>query len=95
MHETVWGVAGGARLHWREWDGEVVLFHENSANIHQLNAVAVTALQLLIDEPAGNVALAQRTASSLAIDVDGPLQDDIDQLLSQLKRLGIIQAVQP
>ncbi len=95
MHETVWGLAAGARLHWREWEGEVVLFHENSANIHQLSPVAVTALRLLMDEPATNATLVQKTASCLDIDVDAPLQDDIDQLLSQLRRLGIIQAVQP
>ncbi len=94
MRETVWSVAEGACLHWGEWDGEFILFHENSANTHQLNLVAATALKLLIEEPVNSETLTQMTASRLELDIDTALRDDIDQLLTQLKALGIIQAVQ-
>jgi len=94
MRETVWGVAEGTRLRWGEWDGEFVLFHENSANTHQLNLVAATAIKLLVSEPVNRETLARKTASKLALGFDAALQNDIDELLSQLKSLGIIQAVQ-
>lgn len=94
MRETVWGVVEDARLHWSEWDGEFVLFHENSSNTHQLSPVAATAIKFLIDEPANSSSLAQMTALKLKLEIDSALQDDIDQLLSQLKKLGIIQSVQ-
>lgn len=92
MRKTVWHVAQGARLHWSEWDGEFVLFHENSANTHQLNLFAATAVKLLCDEPAGSESLTQKTAAKLGVDVDAELQDDVDLLLSQLKTLGILEA---
>jgi len=92
MRKTVWHVAEGARLHWSEWDGEFVLFHENTANTHQLNLFAATAVRFLSDEPASSEILAQKTAAKLGVDVDAELRDDVELLLSQLKTLGIIEA---
>ncbi len=94
MQGTIWGIAEGTRLRWAEWEGEFVLFHENSANTHQLNLVAATAVKLLVTESESSESLARKTASELARDVDVVFQDDIDELLSLLKSLGIIRAVQ-
>ena len=92
MQDTVWRIAEGTCLHWAEWDGESVLFHENSANIHQLNPVAAAAVRLLLEQPANRETLVQKTASALSIKTDAVLGNDIDDLLSQLKMLGVIQA---
>ncbi len=89
MRKTVWCVASDARLHWREWDGEVVLFHENSGNIHHLNLFAATAIRQLLEAPADSETLTERTASKLDLPVDDEARDGIEQLLTRLKTLGI------
>jgi len=85
----------GARLRWREWDDEFILFHEQSGNIHHLNLFGATALKNLLAAPASIDSLAEQTASQLDINCDQVMVDGVRELVSQLKALGIVQADEP
>ena len=60
--EPQWRVVPGSRFRWREWDGEFVLYHENSGDTHRLNALGARALAMLGASPVGTAELSERLA---------------------------------
>lgn len=92
MGHVVWCICAGARLGWKQWGDDVVVFHENSGNTHLLNLFAATALKLLLGGPASAEDLARAASAALSIPYDPDLCDSVSLMLTELKSLGVTQA---
>jgi PqqD family protein of HPr-rel-A system len=85
-----WRVLPNSVLHWREWDSEFVVYHENSGDTHRLNAVGACALQRLSEQPLTAMALVSRLSGQF--ELSGPdLAAVVDDLLARFHDLGLIE----
>jgi PqqD family protein of HPr-rel-A system len=86
-----WRVPPDSVFHWREWDAEYVVYHENSGDTHRLNAVGARALKCLIDRPMAVPELTGRVADELGLARSADFSATIDDLLARLRDLGLIE----
>lgn len=86
----VWRVPPAAILHWREWDREFVVYHEQSGDTHRLNEVGARVLKLLVEAPATAVDLLARIAADSAAPGAVPASV-VDSLLVRFNDLGLIE----
>lgn len=85
-----WRVPSNSVFHWREWDSEFVVYHENSGDTHRLSAVGARALQHLAAQPMTAVALVNRLSDELGL--GGPeFTATVDDLLARFRDLGLIE----
>ena len=94
---SLWRVPHASALHWREWDGEFVVYHEPSGDTHRLNTLAARVLHLLIAEE-----MSQETLTARLVGNDGEQTPDLRDgeepravlvdLLHRLAELGLIEA---
>ena len=89
-----WKVNSGFPLHWQSWDDEFVVYNSGSGDTHLLDPVAAEALQNLEQESADLSELVDRVAASLEIEPDSEFSAYLEQLLSDLHKLELIQRVQ-
>ena len=89
-----WRVPSGFRLHWQSWDDEFVVYNCGSGDTHLLDPAAAEVLQSLEQESADLSELAGRVAASLKIQADSEFSAYLEQLLSDLYKLGLIERVQ-
>ncbi|MEO7190119.1 MAG: HPr-rel-A system PqqD family peptide chaperone [Vicinamibacterales bacterium] len=85
-----WRLTPGSIFHWREWDHEFVVYHENSGDTHRLNAIGAAALRRLTAGPAQSEDLAREIADELSrppLDV----AQAIDELIARLHDIGLIE----
>jgi len=92
MTRVVWSLCTEACLDWKQWDDDVVIFHENSGNTHCLNLFAATVLKLLVAGPATTEQLARAVSTRLSIPYDPQVCSSVNAMLAELKSLGITQA---
>ena len=88
-----WRIVPGSRFRWREWDGEFVLYHENSGDTHRLNPLGARAVRLLLASAASARELTGRIAAESPMDGNATLESSIDQLLVHLHALGLVEPV--
>ena len=89
-----WKVNSEFPLRWRSWDDEFVVYNSGSGDTHLLDPVAAEALQNLEQESADLSELAGRVAASLKIQADSEFSAYLEQLLSDLYKLGLIERIQ-
>jgi len=89
-----WKVNSGFPLYWQSWDNEFVVYNSGSGDTHLLDPVAAEALQSLEQESADLSELAGKIAASLKIEPDSEFSAYLEQLLSNLYKLGLIERVQ-
>jgi len=78
---------------WREWDGEFVVRNERSGSTHQLAPLAGSVLQVLL-EAGGALSVADiaaRLGDHLAAAPEPDQYAAIDAVLSEFKRLGLVE----
>jgi PqqD family protein of HPr-rel-A system len=92
--DTRWKVNSEFPLHWRRWDDEFVVYNSGSGDTHLLDPVAAEALQNLEQESADLSELVVRVAASLEIEPDTDFAAYLEQLLSDLYKLGLIERIQ-
>jgi PqqD family protein of HPr-rel-A system len=88
----LWSVPPASVFHWREWDQEFVVYHQQSGDTHRLNRLGARLLTLLIERP--------RTAAELMAEISddfGPAQgldspSAVEALLLRLADLGLIES---
>ena len=86
---TRWRLTDDALTHVREWDGEFVVYHAPSGDTHLLNEPGMRVLNSLCAQPATE----EELLNSFSDVVDSrELAADIDELLQQLARLGLIRS---
>lgn len=89
-----WKVNTAFPLQWRNWDDEFVVYNSGSGDTHLLDPVAAKALQSLEQESADLSKLVDRVSGSMEIEPDTEFSAYLEQLLSDLHKLGLIQRVQ-
>jgi PqqD family protein of HPr-rel-A system len=89
-----WKVNSEFPLHWRSWDDEFVVYNSGSGDTHLLDPVAAEALQSLEQESADLSELVDRVSGSMEIEPDTEFSAYLEQLLSDLYKLGLIERVQ-
>ena len=89
-----WKVNPKFPLQWQVWDDEFVVYNTGSGDTHLLDPVAAEVLQSLEKKTADLSELAGRVSASIEIEPDSKFSDYLEQLLSDLHKLGLIQRVQ-
>ena len=89
-----WKVNPEFPLQWQVWDDEFVLYNTGSGDTHLLDTLAAEVLQSLEIESADLLELIDRVAASLRIEPDSKFSAYLEQLLSDLHKLGLIQRIQ-
>ena len=84
-----WRVAADASFRWRQWDGEYVLYHDNSGDTHRLHAVGARVLELLGSRTMSAPDLLHQLVAENGGDADPELASELDQLLVRLHDLGL------
>ena len=93
-----WRTVPAAALAWREWDGEAVVFNQQTGSTHLLGELAGEVFRRLIAADRGETI--ETLASGLTTDPGGA-DDDVDwtgaiaEVLSEFARLGLAQAEAP
>lgn len=88
---SVWRVPERPGLHWRDWDGEHVVYHEASGDTHRFNDVGASALRLLTERSMTASHLVTELASRLPGADGATLAQTVDELIDRLRDLGLIE----
>ena len=86
-----WKVNSEFPLQWQVWDGEFVVYNTGSGDTHLLDTSAAEVLQSLERGSADLSELVAMVAASLEIEPDSKFSDYLEQLLSDLHKLSLIQ----
>lgn len=79
------------KLAWKSWGDDVVVFNFSSGDTHLLNPVAAQALKILEQKPLNTHELSQQLASSDRLPTDEQLTAHVEDLLSKLDEMGLIE----
>jgi PqqD family protein of HPr-rel-A system len=79
------------KIYWKQWDDGTVVFNALSGSTHLLNPTAAIVLKALEEKPANATDLAQYLASKIQVDSDQELIAHVENLLSNLDELGLIE----
>ena len=95
--ETRWCTAPGGALACREWNGEMVVFNQETGSTHLLDAFAGVVLRRLMAHERG--VTVEKLASALAHGQDvGEQQESgqaVNAVLAEFARLGVAHAEVP
>lgn len=88
-----WQINGLVTLHWRDWNGEWVVFDVGSGQTHQMDTLTATVLMLLETAPASQFELAMLTADALSIPNDDRFSTALSGILDGLRSAGLIESL--
>jgi PqqD family protein of HPr-rel-A system len=80
-------------LHWRFLEREYVVYNSGSGHTHVLDPVAALLIQQLTEGWCDTAELVERIATLLNLNVDEDLRTRLEQTLSQLGELGLVELV--
>lgn len=87
----MWQVISPHALHFRSWGGEFVIYNGLSGDTHLLGPAAAHILSKLQQTPKTSNALALSLAPAMQVEMNEEFVSEIDQLLSQLVKLALIE----
>jgi PqqD family protein of HPr-rel-A system len=90
---VTWQINALVTLHWRDWNGEWVVFDVGSGQTHQMDTLTATVLMLLETAPASQFELASLTADALAIPNDHSFSSALSGILDGLRAAGLIESL--
>jgi len=94
MSEPVkWRVISVFTLHWCSWGDEHVVYNAGSGDTHLFNDFAALILRTLQEKAATLEELSQLCATSFKQDEDEELNAQLNELLLELDRLGVIERI--
>lgn len=85
-----WRISKGARLHWRQWDDEFVVYNAASGDTHVLNIIAAEALRRLHGLLTLEVLVAQ-LADAFGIEPDNEFVEYVARSLGHLEQLDLVE----
>lgn len=95
----IWTVPDYLQLRWHSWgeaeDGQFVVFNGFSGETHCLNLTAALALEYLETHAAGADALCAAIRPALPAGAESDALRQIENLLSEFDRVGLIAPVRP
>ena len=89
--KTHWRVCGHEKLLWREWDGDLVIYHPLSGDTQLLDVAVAEVLKQIDEGQATRDQARARLAHFLEVDNDSELDKAVSQILGRLDDLGIIE----
>lgn len=90
-----WTLAPNAELHWRSWEGEAVVFHPPSGDMHILHPLSAEALRYLEQHTADAAMLTAHVADAFDLHPTDELHRQMEKCLAQFAELGMIVDVLP
>jgi PqqD family protein of HPr-rel-A system len=90
-----WRLSPGARLYWRIWGEECVIFNTESGDTHMLDSVAAYGLACFEEWPHDVESLSLAFGAKFGMEPGPLLRDYIERLIAQLSSLGLIEAHKP
>lgn len=88
---TYWKIAPATSLHFKHWDEELVVFNSISGNTHLLGSDATYVLLKLQQAPANIAMLIEHLSIELQTDANEAFKKQIEQVVSQLCNLDLIE----
>ena len=86
------GIAWRAvELLWREWEGESVVFNVNSGNTHLVNPTVVEVLRMIEKDALTPCEISQRLIATVGGSCDDEIISNVENLLANLDRLGLVE----
>lgn len=89
--ETHSGWRTADSLHWRCWESEYVVYHPLSGDTHLLGEAAGHILLALQQTPQDTASLSKSLASVMGIKISPEFMMDINNLLTDLHKLALIE----
>jgi PqqD family protein of HPr-rel-A system len=86
-----WRLERRTQLHWRNLDSEWVVFDASSGDTHRLDYLSAAALMCLEEGPQDVGHLTAILGGELGLTDEAGLTRNLESLLGQLKRLGLIE----
>jgi PqqD family protein of HPr-rel-A system len=90
-----WRLSPRARLHWRVWGEECVIFNGESGDTHMLDSVAGYGLSCFEKSPHDLESLSLAVGERFGMEPGPLLRDYIERLVSKLSHLGLIEIDNP
>jgi PqqD family protein of HPr-rel-A system len=90
---TTWRVISKIDLRWKFFHGQYVVYNGHSGHTHVLDPVAALLVQVLTDDSCETGELAKRLGALLKVDVTESFCVKLDETLSQLDDVGLIEPV--
>jgi PqqD family protein of HPr-rel-A system len=90
VSSAMWRASHGSRLHWREWDGEFVVYDDVSGDTHRLNALSAKTLEIVAVSGVSLGPLTEQLALELALPLDDNLRSQVTEVLARLSDTGLI-----
>lgn len=87
-----WSVPRGA-LHWRTWGDDIIVYNEASGDTHLLRPVDAAVLERLQQGPARIPQLVAHVVEALRIEESDELYFYVDDLLTKLENLALVEKV--
>lgn len=95
MSDRRWQVCGPAGLARVEWDGEVAIYHRGSGDTHLLDPLAAELLRALETGPRSDADLVSLLSELVSPQPESPPQAVVETILGELRRLNIIEPIEP
>lgn len=88
-----WRATRGFNLHWMSWDDEHVVYSDGSGDTHLLNEFGAFILKVLIENECTIEELVNYAAESFRQHPTEELYFQVNDLLLELDRLGVIERI--
>ena len=88
-----WRAISGFTLYWHSWGHEHIVYNVGSGDTHLFNEFAALILSTLQDKTATIDELSQLYATSFGRNEDEELRAQLNELLFELDRLGMIERI--
>jgi PqqD family protein of HPr-rel-A system len=95
MGGQLWRLDSLAELHWRQLDGEWLVFDSGSGDTHRFDVISASVLICFEAGVHDVTGLCEVLAEELQLSKSEDLSGRIEGLLEQLLRLGLIERVAP
>lgn len=86
-------LAPDAKLLWRRWDDEFVVFNDASGDTHLLETVSGTLLQRIAEGPVDQETLCGLAAKTLGVAAEEVDPDSVERVVDELRRLGLVDRI--
>ena len=95
-NQLKWAIIKEVKLVWCNWDSEYIFFNSTSGDTHQFDYITAQLVKLLIKTaiPLNINTIEQELLETCLIDDIKNLKPRVNQILSHLKKLDIIENVQ-
>lgn len=91
MDGPIWRLASPEDLAWREWEGELVVYHDGSGETHRLDGLAAEIFEALLEHPSRSGELVLHIGERLGIDDTAELRRSVMSALERFQALSLAE----